>query len=184
METAPVAPVAQAKTLPPFSCAYKETRRRFAAVVVLQLAVLASVAVQPLYTLACGETVALQARTVDPWDLFRGDYVTLTYDINEVPADPTDYLEGEKVYVVIAKQGGQWKPVSMSKTKPQLRPGQKLLQGRNEMTYTTNRCSVRYGIERCYLPERTGHQYSGDLQAQVAIDSSGHCVLKTIEAAH
>ncbi len=50
-------------------------------VVLLQLAVLSTIALKREAIMASGATVYLRTAPVDPRDLFRGDYVTLSYDI-------------------------------------------------------------------------------------------------------
>ena len=51
----------------------------------LQLVVLVGMMVGRMMLLWTGETVLLRVVPIDPRDIFRGDYVTLTYDISRVP---------------------------------------------------------------------------------------------------
>lgn len=73
---------------------------------------LLSLTFKPLMTLQFGETVQLQTQPVDPTDLFRGDYINLFYDMNQLevkesailglPAEYTEEtLRGEAIYVLL-----------------------------------------------------------------------------------
>lgn len=50
----------------------------------LPVLLLFSMLIQPLYTTLYGEVVTIQTTPYDPTDLFRGDYVDLFYDINQI----------------------------------------------------------------------------------------------------
>lgn len=73
---------------------------------------LLSLTFKPLMTLQFGETVQLQTQPVDPTDLFRGDYIDLFYDMNQLeikesaitglPAEYTEEtLRGEGIYALL-----------------------------------------------------------------------------------
>src|SRR5262245_14089672 len=51
--------------------------------VAFQVLCLVAMMVGPLMTLATGEAILLRAAPVDPRDIFRGDYVTLSYEISQ-----------------------------------------------------------------------------------------------------
>ena len=60
------------------------------------------------FTLQTGEEVLLKPRPIDPRDLFRGDYVILTYEISTLDAntlqkDVTEFKQDDKVYVSLNK---------------------------------------------------------------------------------
>ena len=84
-------------------------RAVLAAGVILQFAVLLTMMISPLTTQLSGEAVLLRVVPVDPRDLFRGDYVTLGYDLSRPTADgsqPTSatwdrlqQLQGKTLYV-------------------------------------------------------------------------------------
>src|ERR1700757_4685587 len=58
----------------------------FGAVALLQLALLALMVADRVQILRDGTEVTLQSRPLDPRDFLRGDYVTLGYDISQLPA--------------------------------------------------------------------------------------------------
>ncbi|MEO0406570.1 MAG: GDYXXLXY domain-containing protein [Cyanobacteria bacterium P01_A01_bin.135] len=129
---------------------------------VLQLGLILAAPARAIYTHTTGETVLLQTAPVDPYDLLRGYYVTLSYQISA--SDTLDELPGWQeikeadrqsnlpLYVVLAPPEGAsgdqpWTPVSISRDRPQLSSGQVALRG----TYQWGR--VVYGLERYYIPE-------------------------------
>lgn len=52
--------------------------------------ILLGMTVTPLYTLYNGDEITLQTVPVDPSDVFRGDYVALQYEAEQVPIDLVD----------------------------------------------------------------------------------------------
>lgn len=61
----------------------------------IPLLILLSMTVTPLLTILYGQEIQIQTRPVDPRDVFRGDYVVLSYDINEIPLDKAPAAFGE-----------------------------------------------------------------------------------------
>ncbi|MGF1498551.1 MAG: GDYXXLXY domain-containing protein [Elainellaceae cyanobacterium] len=135
------------------------------------------VPVQAVYTQIVGMPVVLQTAPVDPYDLLRGYYVTLSYDIStprtlaELPGweivsaaadtdSPSPLPEsGTPVYVVLEPPAGDanrpkdgqpaaWVPVRVSGDRPtDLTNSQIALRG----IYQNGR--IVYGLERYYIPE-------------------------------
>ncbi len=88
--------------------------------------ILLGMTVIPLYTIMNGEEIILKTIPVDPSDVFRGDYVTLRYEAEEVPLKlvDRDVLKkaetnyGFRVYVALEKKDGMHAPVKVSLDKP------------------------------------------------------------------
>jgi uncharacterized membrane-anchored protein len=140
--------------------------------------------VLPLLT---GQTVLVKVQPVDPRDLFRGDYVILSYDFSRVSPEgieglaPTDRYsrkwEGRTVYVPLVPdsdrvhlRGGKATVVKPA-TGPFLR-GEMQRYG-----------SVQFGIESYYVQEGTGRGYeqairNRQLSAELAVTSSGQAALR------
>lgn len=81
----------------------------------------------PLYTLMNGNEILLPTKPIDPSDPFRGDYVTLRYEAEEVPKEMVerkivDHLQNgsnvEKVYVLLEKKDKVYTPVKVTLEKP------------------------------------------------------------------
>jgi uncharacterized membrane-anchored protein len=65
---------------------------------------------------------------VDPYSIFRGQYVTLNYEVGQNLPEELDY--GKPVYVVLEQKGDFYERVSHSQEKPQLKTGQVCLRGK------------------------------------------------------
>jgi uncharacterized membrane-anchored protein len=148
----------------------------------LQVVILAALVVARSLPLATGETVLLRVVPVDPRDMFRGDYVTLGYDISRLTPDdingtrPSE-LRGRGVYVtLLAETDGQhYKAGKVSLTRPS---GGKFIRGTVD-----SRDRIVYGIESYYVQEGTGHDYEaavrrGQLSAEVAVAPDGQAALR------
>jgi uncharacterized membrane-anchored protein len=107
-------------------------RVKFSLLVLLQILLLCGMIAYRQYWIETGERVFLAVRPVDPRDLFRGDYVSLEYEISVLDLDKlspgVSFRRGEKVYVVLAPgKDGTDEAARVSKTLP---AGRKVIQGR------------------------------------------------------
>ena len=59
-------------------------RRKFIIIVLFQVLLLVGIIAYRQYWVATGERVLLGTEPVDPRDIFRGDYVTLNYEISSL----------------------------------------------------------------------------------------------------
>src|SRR5476649_66612 len=95
--------------------------RYILAALVLCGLILATV-VQRAAILRSGQEVRLEIAPVDPRDLFRGDYVVLTYRIGTVdmPKDPTTpFTQGQQVFVTLRPdESNRSKAVAISAERP------------------------------------------------------------------
>lgn len=148
----------------------------------MQLIVLSYMVYKPAKTLLSGESILVHVVPVDPRDLFRGDYVILSYEMSRVPDGKfeTDRYEnnGKPIYVTLEKDEDKkhWKPTDYSDKEP---TGKKFIRG------TLNWRQITYGIESYYLQEGTGKAYeeavrSKKLSAEITIDESGQAYLKRL----
>ncbi len=158
--------------------------------VAFQLAVLAAMMIVPLKTLATGDVILLRVAPVDPRDLFRGDYVILSYDVNRptidgssnvsnVTWDRLSQLQGQTIYVRLEPDpdGKHWHANGYQLDPPS---GGKFIRG----TVAGN-ASVRFGIEQFFVQEGQGLAYEQavrdrKLSAEVAVDHNGNAQLKRL----
>ena len=71
-------------------------------------------------TLIYGTKVLLKPIPVDPTDIFRGDYITLRYEISSLSGDLVGNLDlrrGDKAYVQLENKGEYWDAVAVSANK-------------------------------------------------------------------
>jgi uncharacterized membrane-anchored protein len=170
--------------------------RNFWLAMVAQFALLSTIAAPAIYTLTTGTTVFLQTAPVDPYDVLRGYYQTLNYDIadraklaklpggtilSDEKAQPGEFF----VTLALPSTPGQQvaQPIAVSATKPTNLPtGQIAIQG----IHTTRsgwRNELSYGIEKFYMPESQKDTVNNQigrnprkLLVEVKIDSNGHPV--------
>ncbi|WP_414463089.1 GDYXXLXY domain-containing protein [Hyphomicrobium sp. DY-1] len=147
--------------------------------------------------LKSGREVTLAVQPLDPRDIFRGDYVTLGYDISQIKtsataSDPvfTGFVPGGEVFVTLsAKPEGGWLVSHVSTVfPPKLAAGDLVLKGRVQSAWTTQNppetnASVRYGIEQYFVPEGTGIDLEKKvrdhkIEAIVAVGTDGTAALK------
>ncbi|HEX6434217.1 MAG TPA: GDYXXLXY domain-containing protein, partial [Gemmatimonadales bacterium] len=100
--------------------------------VVAQLAILLGMIALRAAPLVTGQTVLVRVEPVDPRDLFRGDYVILSYDFGRTPREGIEglsesergswkKLEGRPVYVPLVPDSvpGHWRAEKVTVVKPE-----------------------------------------------------------------
>lgn len=169
---------------------------RILIVIALQTAALGYMIADRQAMLNSSRVVTLKVVPVDPRDIFRGDYVILSYAISNLDLlklDGDDDLRGgDKVFVtLVPQQGGEWTAVAIAKGKPVPVQGGVAIQG--EVTHTNQAgpdtkattARVLYGIESYFVPEGTGRAIEdqarqGELSVDAAVDNSGRAAIKAI----
>lgn len=170
-----------------------------ALVALSQAAVLAYMVAGREWLLDNGRVIELKVQPVDPRDLFRGDYVTLAYDISQLPRQliAGGLRRGERIYVRLAQdEKGSWQAVAAGRTPAQAgsSAGGVVLMGHvryavQPMTdAATAHIWVAYGIEKFFVPEGTGREIeaevrASDVMAHVAVASDGTAALKGLTVA-
>ena len=153
------------------------------------LAVLAQVvilAVKPTEKLVIrhvtGRVVTLATVPVDPYDIMRGYYMTLRYEISQPPSTPSWSVEkrGATVYTLIEMgSDGEWRPVSVHRELPVgLSINQAVIRGRVVTSWRGS--MIEYGIEQYFVPEEMRSEIEqqirgagGRIHVDVAVDSQG-----------
>lgn len=131
--------------------------------------------------------ILLQGRPVDPRDLLRGDYMTLSYDISNVTIP--DLPAGEKqvsamgatVWVLLEKRGN-YHVVAEASLKP-LSPaaGQFLVQGTLTGANGFGRAPrVEYGIERFFVPEGKGTPRFKTLEVEASVSPEQRLYIRRV----
>ena len=161
----------------------------FIAVVLLQLVFLLGMIFSKQEVINNGQTVLLKVVPVDPRDIFRGDYVTLSYEISNLDKaifdqeiTSNDFQSKDSVYVTLVKQGKDYKAKKVTRTKPVGTIFIKgVITGRSWMT-ETEQIQMNYGLDAYYVPEGTGTRWeelamSGDLYAEIKVDKNGDSLI-------
>lgn len=127
--------------------------------------------------------ILLRGRPVDPQDLLRGDYMTLGYDINAVPAaTPPLGKMGDDVWVLLAPQDGYHVVVQASRERLSPAPGQMLVRGTLGRDWRTGRDATRvdYGIERYFVPEGKGSPRFQKVEIEVSVSPAHRLSIKRV----
>ena len=134
-----------------------------------------------------GKTVLLRVQPVDPRDMFRGDYVTLTYGFsrlpaNAIPALPDAHanesarLQGRTIYMQLIPEtdGEHYRGGTYSLTPPS--------EGLFLRGTVSGWNMINFGIDRYFVQAGSGHTYedavrSRHLWAQVAVAPYGQAAV-------
>lgn len=115
-------------------------RRGFWLAVSVQVVILLTMIVIHTFTLVTGTAVRLKTAPIDPWDLFRGEYVILRYEISRLGPDTvkmsgTPFRQHELVWVTLREGTPFWQATAASKERPAPGPGEVVLRGRVDMVW-------------------------------------------------
>jgi len=160
----------------------KTSRRAFVIVAVAQVLVVLGFAGFRQAAVSLGTEVVLQTVPVDPRDLFRGDYVVLTYEISSL--DLCDVAAGQTGYVALTEDpDGVWR-ASISGALASFEAasdfGDVVIRGRVSGGVGFGPCQMSYGIESYFVPEGTGHRIerlAGELRVRVSVSGDGDAVI-------
>ncbi|MCC4770429.1 hypothetical protein FXV91_09575 [Methanosarcina sp. DH2] len=156
------------------------------------------------YTLMTGTEVILKTEPVDPRDLFRGDYVTLNYeisalDLEEIQAADPYFEYNDRIYLALELEDGYGVPKKVYRTSPD---NELYIKGTvKEVIYDwetdedgittegpySKELRVKYGIESYFVPEGRGieiesQQWAGraGVDVKVVVDKYGNAVIKSL----
>jgi uncharacterized membrane-anchored protein len=165
----------QKKPMAPLAAAPRFERTAIIASVLFQLTILVVMILGKTVPYVGAQRVLLKVVPVDPRDMFRGDYVTLSYEISRTRG--ANYQPGQSVYVTLVPEpvGRHYRAGQFSTAPP---TSGVFIKGTAE-----GYGRARYGIESYYVQEGTGHDYenavrSRRLWADVAIDGQGNPSLR------
>lgn len=175
---------------------------KFAVPLVLQTGLILAVPAQAVYTHVTGRTVILETRPVDPYDMMRGYYQTLSYKISDTNtlkklpgweeiAQTNSYPStSQTFYVVMAAPENPkstltptpWQPIKISRDRPKdLAANQVAIQGEY-----INEWQILYGLETYYMPEDQRVQINNEIAeaqrqpqafvVEIKVDRSGNSV--------
>lgn len=108
--------------------------KRIIIIVVIQTLILFGMVGMKQYTLNTGTQILLETQPIDPRSLFRGDYVRLRYNINNLELDK---IEGDKefkrydtIYVHLIKVENYWEAKAIYQEKPDETNGDVIIKGK------------------------------------------------------
>ena len=99
------------------------------------------------WPLLTGQTIVIATRPVDPFDILRGQYLTINYEISQIPAI-AEAKEGDTVYVSLKEdETGVWRYDSGALVKP---VEGTFIKGKVKWPSGTS-ISVEYGVEQFFF---------------------------------
>ena len=138
------------------------------------------------YTLYFGEEILLKTAPVDPWNLFRGDYVQLRYDISTIDLTRTPYdsnfTYGENAYAVLSKGEKFWTVTKVGHDKPSLSDREVCMKGKVTGSYD-NSLEVTWGIESYFVPEGKGRDIEREIRSvsvKASVDPTCRAIIKEL----
>lgn len=143
--------------------------------------------------LSRGREVRLPVVPVDPRDLFRGDYVVLSYPFSSLELAKLDrsdpVKDGQTVFVTLVRDGEAWRAARLSAA----HPGDGLvLQARVTARYgmkpdcpACGSVTLAYGLEKFFVPEGKGRAVERErdkmkVEVDAAVSSDGRAVLRRL----
>jgi uncharacterized membrane-anchored protein len=153
--------------------------------------------------LSGGREVRLATAPVDPRDLFRGDYVVLSYDISQLRPGRLGLdgplAKGERVHVTVRPgPDGLAQAVAMSRAAPPPAAGDVVIEGRvahprrcvprpgspRQCSSEDDMVRVIYGLESYFVPQGEGLAIERTPRARVevvaAVSPSGKAAIKRL----
>lgn len=134
--------------------------------------------------LMTGTEVILQPRPVDPRDLFRGEYVTIGYDISSIDITKYGYIQGDfdydqSIYVLLTPDAqGVYRLYNISPVKPETGI---FLKGKVISPYNSI-IRVEYGIESYFVEKNTAYlienRMRDNLLIKIVVDKNGKGIIK------
>ncbi|WP_226576857.1 GDYXXLXY domain-containing protein [Halobacillus litoralis] len=109
-----------------------------------------------------GETITLKTVPVDPRDPFYGDYITLEYEIEQIPKEKwaveKPLTRGEKVFLLLEKSESEvYELVRASTIWPDASNAQVVLSSKYRWSdSSTAQYQVDIGLDRFYIEENSG----------------------------
>lgn len=123
------------------------------------------------YTNIFGESIYLNSAPVDPNDIFRWDYVILSYDISRFECSWDIWTT---IYVSLVNSWGIWYANGCSNTKPQ---NWIFIKGKKDQNNQRN----KFGIEKYFVQEWKGMEIESHvwkMLVEVKIDNFGNALVK------
>lgn len=139
------------------------------------------------YTYSTGKEILLKTVPVDPWDLFRGDYVNLRYEISTIDIAHIPYngnIDSEEVYAVLSRGEKFWSVASVGDYKPALRNNDEVCIKGKITDFRNKQLIIEYGIESYFVPEGKGkdieREIRNNVSVMVSVDSNCRAIIKEL----
>lgn len=149
--------------------AFKKEYKKLGLVLIILFGILLVFTLFLSYPLMFGEIVVLKTVPVDPFDVFRGQYITLRYDISIIPT-PIGAKVGNKVYVLLKQNNNIFEYNGASLTKPS---NALFMKGKIDSIWNSTDVLVTYGVEQ-YFFEKNAEINTTDMSVEMKVASNGY----------
>lgn len=117
----------------------------------IQLLIVFGGIIQKEIVLKTGEEVRFKVKPIDPYDAFRGRYVTLNFDSSVIVNEEDKYKKKDKVYAVLKQDSNGFYDVDfISKEKPE---NKKYIKTSIKYIYS-NQATLELPFDRYYIEEK------------------------------
>ena len=161
-------------------------QKTFFLAVLIPLLILLAMTIKPQATVLFGQQIVLETKAYDPTDLFRGDYVAVSFVISDIPKSkltlPIDKVSNKNLYVSLKQEGNYYVVDQVGENKPKQGV---YLRGKFQDRYNQNgvvdEYNVDYSMDKYFLEQGSGQDLqqesrTGGLVATVKV-LSGYGVL-------
>jgi len=121
------------------------------------------------WPLITGKSIVLATMPVDPFDPFRGQYLSIRYEISSLKG--VGFEDGDTIYVSLKEEDGIWRYDSVSHTKP----AGDFIKGKVTSVERGN-IRVEYGIEQFFFEGRANLP-TRNITVEVKVAPSGRARL-------
>ncbi len=153
----------------------------FIAALLVQFGILAWPPMEKSIIRETGRMITLRTGPVDPYDVMRGYYMTLGFEISRPPGFESEKgRAGERVYTLLQEgEDGVWNALSAGFEPPaELTENQVVIRGRIRPAFRQS--LIDYGIEKYFVPEAVRSEIEKAIRGEgsrilvdVAVDSDG-----------
>jgi uncharacterized membrane-anchored protein len=154
-------------------------KKTFLLAVAFPLLILLAMTIKPQATVLFGQEIVLETKAFDPADLFRGDYVSISFAISDIPKSkvtlPIDKINSKNLYVGLKQEGKYYVVDQVSETKPERGV---YLKGKFQEIYNefneADKFRVDYSLDKYFVEQGSGvdlqqDSYSGGLVGTVKV---------------
>jgi uncharacterized membrane-anchored protein len=127
------------------------------------------------WPLLTGKTIVVATRPVDPFDMFRGQYIVINYEISQIPAI-AEAKEGDSVYVSLKEdETNVWRYDFGSLTKP---AEGTFIKGRIRWVSDSS-MSVEYGVEQFFFESKASFPTT-NMTVELKVSASGQARISNL----
>ncbi len=157
-------------------------KKIYYAIVALQVLALAGMIGFKYSTVLTGKTVVLRVNSHYPRHHVRGERVRINFEIDFLETkglggDEGPFKKGDDLYVVLVEDNTHWKANSIFKEKPEIGIDEAVIKGKI-LSVNPSYLKVDYGVDSFYVPEGKGRKLMYKQFWEVALDRSGHALIK------